>query len=110
MHPAITEALSEELPGYASTILGRPCWIRNRPGTPKPREECQPFTFTLYPTAELPEYRERYRPVAFTRSEAEKAQEKFRKGLNVKRRKRSQVTAFQALRFPKRQFPYQLAA
>lgn len=35
--------------GYASTILGRPCWIAHdfRNVTPKRREDCTPFSYTL---------------------------------------------------------------
>lgn len=45
-----------EREGYASTILGRPCWIAQdmRDAAPRPRAECTPFTFTLA-TLTLPE-------------------------------------------------------
>jgi hypothetical protein len=39
-------------------------------GTPKPREECEPFTFTLA------------KPEGYRAAESVKAQEKFVKGLN----------------------------
>jgi len=37
-----------------STILGRPCRIMQPLGTPKAKEDCEPFTFTLYPPLDLP--------------------------------------------------------
>lgn len=53
--------------GYASTILGRPCWIHNdmRGAVMKRREDCAPFTYTL----------------AEGRNVDAKAQEKFVAGL-----------------------------
>ena len=41
--------------GYWSTLLDRPVWIRNQPGTPKAKEDCQPFTFTLAEREPAPE-------------------------------------------------------
>jgi hypothetical protein len=103
-----------EVIGYASTILGRPWWIRNPVGIPKPREECQPFTFTLYPLEDLPSGETVERPRVYrgrmTREEAEKNQAKFVKAISKKVRKsrktRSEeiLAAFLRLKFPARRF------
>ena len=84
---------------YYSTVLGQPCRIMNHPGTPKPREECQPFTFELHDPntstrATVQVGRSyRLRSKTFTPEDNRKAQEKFIKQLAALEKKRAKATA-----------------